>query len=56
LIGTPLATYLAETAPLAAPIFLDHHLRSIGLLTGPESSKSSIRHNRDAASEAATPQ
>ncbi len=56
LIGTPLAMYLAESTPLSAPIFLDHHLHSISLLTGPESWKSSIRHNRSAASEAATPQ
>jgi len=56
LIGTPLAMYLTELTPLSAPIFLDHHLRSISLLAGPESWKSSIRHNRGAASEAATPQ
>lgn len=56
LIGTPLAAYLTEPMPLAAPIFLDHHLRSIRLLTGPESWKSSIRHNRIAASGAPTPQ
>ncbi|HEX4132747.1 MAG TPA: hypothetical protein VHZ24_22120, partial [Pirellulales bacterium] len=37
LLGTPLATYLAEPAALAAPIFLDHHLRSVSLLTGGES-------------------
>jgi protein involved in plasmid replication-relaxation len=52
LIGTPLAAYLAEPTPLSAPIFLDHHLRSISLLTGPGSWKQSTRHNRVAASEA----
>lgn len=55
LLGVPLSSYLAEPAALSAPIFLDHHLRSISLLTGPASWKSSFRHNRSAASDAQLP-
>jgi hypothetical protein len=52
LLGTPLATYLAEPTALAAPVFLDHHLRPVSLLTGHASWKVSTSHIRRPASEA----
>jgi hypothetical protein len=52
LLGVPLAAYLAQPAALQSPVFLDHHLRAVSLVTGGERPKVSARHNRGAASEA----
>jgi len=52
LLGTLLASYIAESAALSAPIFLDHHLRPVSLLTGGESMKAPGSNNRRAASGA----
>jgi len=56
LLGVPLATHLAEPTPLSAPIFLDHHLRSVSLIVAAEASNLSGPHNRRAASRASMPE
>jgi hypothetical protein len=52
LIGVPLAAYLAEPAALQVPVFLDHHLHPVSLVTGGERPNVSRRHNQAAASGA----
>jgi hypothetical protein len=54
-LGVPLAAYLAQPAALHAPVFLDHHLRSVALLTGGEPPNVSGSHNRRVASPAPAP-
>lgn len=52
LLGVPLATYLAQPAAIQSPLFLDHHWRTVSLVTGGGSEMVAKLHNRTAASQA----
>ncbi len=55
-LGAPLAMYLAASAALHAPVFLDHHLRSVSLIAGGDPVTIRDRRSQRAASEASTSQ
>lgn len=48
-LGASLQAYLAEPAALSAPVFLDHHLHAVSLITSGEIPKLSARHNSPTA-------
>ena len=49
LLGTSLGGYLAEPLALSSPVFLDHHLHAVSLVTGGDGSNVSRRHNESTA-------
>ena len=52
LLGVPLTAYLAEPNAVLTPLFFDHHLRAVSLVTGTGATEITKLHNPPIASEA----